>query len=359
MSFDGTDGDGLSLAQLLGLLKGSSGPDPGVDPIPQALADIAQRARLPKVGGLFGGGYARFMADNAPPSPFPNPSSALGVADPMLRPASFAVDGEGGAAATGRQAAPGARPAASPGAQSAAAVGPRVVNADTGQPYNDAQEATFGGMIDRGEIDPSAQPGSRAFPRGMPEHGAQPSPGEWYVDLDGRLAQAPGQPPPAARADTGYHSARRGEGVSTVYTRPDGTEDVYVGGTMAWRNNNPGNLKDGDFARRHGAIGSYKNDNGKFAVFPDEATGVAALRDLLTIPKYQRMTVDEVIKSYAPHGQNNTAAYQAMVRGALGVDGSTRLGSLSADQLDRLVATIRKKEGAKAGTINSRPAGGR
>jgi hypothetical protein len=314
MSFDGTDADGSLVARLLGGSAGAPQP-PGGDPISLALADIARRARLPKVGGLFGGGYARFMADNA--------------------------------------AAPVPPPAVS------SAGGPRVVNAATGEPYNDAQEATFGGLIDRGELDSNAQPGSRAFPRGMPQHGAQPSPGEWYVDLDGRLAQAPGGPAPAARVEAGYNAASRGEGLSTVYTRPDGSQDVYAGGTMAWRNNNPGNLKDGDFARRHGAIGFYENDNGKFAVFPDEATGVAALRELLTIPKYQRMTVDGVIGSYAPPNQNNTAAYQAMVRDAVGVDGARRLDTLSAEQLDRLVATIRKKEGAKAGTISSRSREGR
>jgi len=69
MSFDGTGGRGLQ--DLFGLLRGlgAAGPDPNDDPIAQAQADIARRARLPKVGGLFGGDYARFMADNAPAAP--------------------------------------------------------------------------------------------------------------------------------------------------------------------------------------------------------------------------------------------------------------------------------------------------
>lgn len=353
MSFDGAEG-GLSLGRLLGLLKGvgSLDPDPDADPISQAFAAIAQRARLPKAGGLFGGDYARFMADNAPPSPFPNTPGAVGVADPTSRPTLAAGGANGGQAASG-QVDPGAGPVAGFGVRSAAAVSP-LVNPDTGQPYKDAKGATFDGMIDRGEIDPSAQPGSRTLPHGMWDGGVAPIPGDGSVGLDGRLTRAPGATAPAMQAVAGYHSARRGEGLSTVYVRPDGTEDVYAGGTMAWRNNNPGNLKDGDFARRHGAIGAYTNDNGTFAVFPDEATGTAALRDLLNVPKYRRMTVDAVIKSYAPPNQNNTAAYQAMVRDAVGVDGTTRLDALSADQLDRLVATIRKKEGAKAGTISSR-----
>lgn len=67
MSFDGSNGD-RSLRRLLGF-GSAAGADPGSDPISLALADIAQRARLPRVGGLFGGDYARFMADRAAPSP--------------------------------------------------------------------------------------------------------------------------------------------------------------------------------------------------------------------------------------------------------------------------------------------------
>src|ERR1700722_2973672 len=46
--------------------------------------------------------------------------------------------------------------------------------------------------------------------------------------------------------------------------------------SVSWRNNNPGNLLIGDFARRNGAIGwagCIKDTNYKFAVFPDYATG--------------------------------------------------------------------------------------
>ena len=47
---------------------------------------------------------------------------------------------------------------------------------------------------------------------------------------------------------------------------------INVGGDRNWRNNNPGNLEDGDFARRHGSIGS----DGRFAIFPDYKTGKEA-----------------------------------------------------------------------------------
>ena len=49
----------------------------------------------------------------------------------------------------------------------------------------------------------------------------------------------------------------------------DGSTETRTGGSRAWRNNNPGNLRPGDFSTRHGAIG----DNNHFAVFPDAAYG--------------------------------------------------------------------------------------
>ena len=81
MSFDRSNG-GLLLGRLLGF-PGEAGPDPGGDPISLALADIARRARLLRVGGLFGGDYARFTADRATPSagdrpPFDEPLARRG-----------------------------------------------------------------------------------------------------------------------------------------------------------------------------------------------------------------------------------------------------------------------------------------
>ncbi|HKR87027.1 MAG TPA: hypothetical protein VJS38_02540 [Phenylobacterium sp.] len=98
MTFDGTNGDGLSLARLLGLLggTGTSDRDLGGDPISQALAESARRARLPRVGGLFGGDYARYMADRkafARPllsQPPKTPGSAA-----VFGPQAVSLDGQG------------------------------------------------------------------------------------------------------------------------------------------------------------------------------------------------------------------------------------------------------------------------
>ena len=47
--------------------------------------------------------------------------------------------------------------------------------------------------------------------------------------------------------------------------------------SRSFRNNNPGNIKYGEFAKSHGATGQ---DSGGFAQFPDEETGKKAQRDL-------------------------------------------------------------------------------
>lgn len=82
------------------------------------------------------------------------------------------------------------------------------------------------------------------------------------------------------------------------------------------RNNNPGNIVYGEFARKHGAIGS----DGRFAIFPDAETGSRAMDALLM--SYGRRghdTVREVIGRWAPPSENNTSAYAATVAKRLGV----------------------------------------
>jgi hypothetical protein len=83
-----------------------------------------------------------------------------------------------------------AAPASSP--QAAPAQAPVVINPQTGKPYNDAQQATYASLIRAGKLDPNATPGSQAFPRGLVDASDRPNPGDWYVDTNGKLQQAPG-----------------------------------------------------------------------------------------------------------------------------------------------------------------------
>jgi len=138
-------------------------------------------------------------------------------------------------------------------------------------------------------------------------------------------------------------TAVSGNGNTLTYTNPDGSTTTLTGGSMAWRNNNPGNLRSGD-----GSIGS----NNGFAVFPDISSGNNALNSLLQTPAYQALSVNGVIARYAPASENDTSAYQTTVATALGISGTTPLSLLSASQMQTLQGAIRKQEGYNAGTIS-------
>lgn len=59
-------------------------------------------------------------------------------------------------------------------------------------------------------------------------------------------------------------SASRTSNVTITYQNDDGSTTVMSGGTRAWRNNNPGNLREGPFSQSQGSIG---RDNDGFAIF--------------------------------------------------------------------------------------------
>src|SRR5215467_10948168 len=137
----------------------------------------------------------------------------------------------------------------------------------------------------------------------MPASGAAPNPNAALAA--NALAQTgPANSPGAAGIAQGAGAAFKWRG-SAIYDNPDKSEDVADGGTVAWRTNNPGNMHYGPFAQAQGAIGHY----GDFAIFPDEATGSAALDALLSRNDYQAGTIDDAIANFAPKKDNNTAAY--------------------------------------------------
>ena len=154
---------------------------------------------------------------------------------------------------------------------------------------------------------------------------------------------------PDVTGPTSGATAVQGQGTTLTYTNPDGTTTTLSGGSAAWRDNNPGNIVYNSYTQSLGAIGS----NGSFAVFPDVATGTAALTTLLNTSTYQNMSVDAAIAHYAPAFENDTAAYQTFVTNTLGVSGSTTLNSLSQSQMQSLQGAIQKQEGYTPGTASS------
>lgn len=93
-------------------------------------------------------------------------------------------------------------------------------------------------------------------------------------------------------------------------------EGFYIDGSRAQRNNNPGNLEWGPFARLHGAdrIEVPKGaEPARFAYFPTPEAGFAALHALLSGPAYAGLTIEEAINKYAPPSENNTSNYVTQV----------------------------------------------
>ena len=105
-------------------------------------------------------------------------------------------------------------------------------------------------------------------------------------ELRDRLIPAPSQRDATANNPSAHHPSNPSEqeytsaaalGRDVVYTTADGRRVRRTGGTRAWRNLNPGNIRYSEFSRNAGAIGQA----GGFAVFPDEETGTRAISSLL------------------------------------------------------------------------------
>lgn len=134
----------------------------------------------------------------------------------------------------------------------------------------------------------------------------------------------------------------------------DGTVEKRTG-ARNWRNNNPGNIEYGDFAKKQGAIGT----DGRFAIFPTFEMGEKAQETLLFEGKnYKDKTIAQAISRYAPASDNNpTSAYINTVSSAVGVPPNTPLSSLTPDQRKILVKTMHEVEGFKIGKTETLVAG--
>ncbi|MER2193330.1 hypothetical protein ABS771_08465 [Methylobacterium brachiatum] len=129
-----------------------------------------------------------------------------------------------------------------------------------------------------------------------------------------------------------------------------GSPGQRIGGSRAWRNFNPGNLKDSPFTRRMGSTG---RDAGGFAVFPDDATGRKAQEALLfNSDSYKNLSIRDAIARYAPGSDgNDPASYAGQMARAAGVGVDTKLSDLTPDQRSKLLDAQRDKEGWRAGTV--------
>ena len=175
-------------------------------------------------------------------------------------------------------------------------------------------------------------------------------------ELRDRLIPAPSQRDATANNPSTHHPNNPSEqeytsavalGRDVVYTTADGRRVRRTGGTRAWRNLNPGNIRYSEFSRNAGAIGQA----GGFAVFPDEETGTRAISSLLRGQSYNNLTIARAITRYAPPSENNTAAYHRRIQQITGLNINRRISDLSDGELSRVVDAIRAIEGWEAGRI--------
>lgn len=175
-------------------------------------------------------------------------------------------------------------------------------------------------------------------------------------ELRDRLIPAPSQRDATANNPSAHHPSNQSEqeytsavalGRDVVYTTANGRRVRRTGGTRAWRNLNPGNIRYSEFSRNAGAIGQA----GGFAVFPDEETGTRAISSLLRGQSYNNLTIARAITRYAPPSENNTAAYHRRIQQITGLNINRRISDLSDGELSRVVDAIRAIEGWEAGRI--------
>lgn len=172
-----------------------------------------------------------------------------------------------------------------------------------------------------------------------------------------QLAQATQAQQPATQAANAQQrtaTQAQANGHNTVVTYSDGSVETRSGGTPAWRNNNPGNIRAGDWANNHGSLGSGA---GGFAVFPDRATGRQAMMDNLRSPSYQGLTVGDAIARWAPAADHNDpVAYANNVQQWTGVPSNTPMNTLTPGQLGSVANAIERQEGWQAGQVTTAPA---
>lgn len=126
---------------------------------------------------------------------------------------------------------------------------------------------------------------------------------------------------------------------------------------IPWRFFNPGNLRDSSNDYKCAVLDT--SPNGKFAVFPDEETGWAALKRLLKLEsrictrdgcfKYPDLTARQAIVRYAPFVENNVDGYIDTLINA-GVDVDTKiLRDYTDEELEQLMHAIGRAEGWYSG----------
>ena len=211
------------------------------------------------------------------------------------------------------------------------------------------------------------------------------------VSSDGRMindprridAQVPTELPPATsmaqRAGRVVGGIRRllgVDGTRRMYENTDGSTETRSGGSVSWRNNNPGNLKleyagsaDPTVKTKRTKAQALKAAQSRYegvvdldqwgnAIFSTEEAGRAAKAKLLT-GTHGSKTIEEMLPKYAVNdysGQANHKAYAASIYKAAAAQRvdlhGKKIGELNPQEMSALLDGMKKVEGFKAGTVS-------
>ena len=131
-----------------------------------------------------------------------------------------------------------------------------------------------------------------------------------------------------------------------TYYYKDGSYLTKENGTVAWRNNNEGNLRPGSLSSSRIGV-----DKKNFAVFATPEDGHNAKKYLLfSSSSYKNLTLKDAIKKYAPASDNNNPDSYANFIMRNGKVENKAMRKYSSDEQERIMSSMKIQEGYKAGT---------
>lgn len=140
-----------------------------------------------------------------------------------------------------------------------------------------------------------------------------------------------------------FIKASYSEKAKTVeFLTDSGDRLLRSGGTIAWRFNNPGNLRPGKKYTLH--IGEGQTASGPFLIFPTPEAGRKEKKGLL-LRKYGAHTISDMLYVYAPPHENDTEGYIQYVCERTGFKRTQTIERLSDEDLAKLMAAMEDREG--------------
>lgn len=108
-------------------------------------------------------------------------------------------------------------------------------------------------------------------------------------------------------------------------------------GSVSFRNNNPLNIKFGDFASKYGAVaGTQATDGGVFATFPTVEAGFQAAKDLLKSSSYANLPLEQAMRKWSGNGYGSDVAPSLA---------NKTTSQMNDQELQTLISAMQQREG--------------